>query len=90
MSFALYAPRSIYALIISILILCRILARVIPRLIAFSVVYAFNSVGIGGSYMTILLIVKALPYTSRPIIQNSRQAIAVLKDPLIDRYISRH
>jgi hypothetical protein len=67
-SLILRAPRSVYALAISALILLYILRRVIPRLMALGAIHVFNGVSIGSSYITVLLIAKALPHTSRPII----------------------
>jgi hypothetical protein len=57
---------------------------------ALSAVHAFNVVGTGGSYVTILLTVETLPHTSRPIVQHGRQAIAIPENPLVDRYVGRH
>ena len=57
-----------YALVISTLVLLYILRRAIPRLIALRIIHALDSVSIGGSYITVLLIVETLLYTSRPII----------------------
>jgi hypothetical protein len=62
--FTLLALRSICIIVISALVLLYILRRAIPRLIAFRTVYTLSSVGIGSSYITILLTVKTLLHIS--------------------------
>jgi uncharacterized membrane protein len=66
----LCAPRSVYALVVSALVswCVTVFPWAIPRLIALGAVHALNGIGIGGSYIAILLTVEALPHTSRPIV----------------------
>lgn len=76
------------AFAISALVLWHVLPWAIPRLMALGAVHTFNGVGAGGSYVTILLTVEALSHTSRPAVQDGRQAVAVPEDPLVDRTLT--
>jgi hypothetical protein len=83
----IFTLRWVCTLVVGILIVPVYAGGVILRLMLPCAIYAFRFVGIGGSYVSVLLIVEALPHPETSVIQECLIPVRILEYALFDRLV---